>query len=112
MARYENIPGNDRQYAAGQLNKLAPIGVNVYVKLGPLTMGSVKGPHGACHHRARRTERRLEAGANRHRSDQRQHRHRFGNGPAQKGYPLVVTMAESFSIERRKLLRFWAHASC
>ena len=25
---------------------------------------------------------------------------------AQKGYPLVVTMAESFSIERRKLMRF------
>jgi cysteine synthase A len=24
---------------------------------------------------------------------------------AQKGYPLVVTMAESFSIERRKLMR-------
>jgi cysteine synthase A len=26
---------------------------------------------------------------------------------AQKGYPLVVTMAESFSIERRKLMRFF-----
>ncbi|MDH3242820.1 MAG: pyridoxal-phosphate dependent enzyme, partial [Alphaproteobacteria bacterium] len=25
---------------------------------------------------------------------------------AQKGYPLVVTMAENFSIERRKLMRF------
>ena len=25
---------------------------------------------------------------------------------AQKGYPLVVTMADSFSIERRKLMRF------
>jgi len=25
---------------------------------------------------------------------------------AAKGYPLVVTMAESFSIERRKLMRF------
>src|SRR6187455_2017366 len=25
---------------------------------------------------------------------------------AQKGYPLVVTMAESFSLERRKLMRF------
>ena len=25
---------------------------------------------------------------------------------AQKGYPLVVTMAESFSIERRKMMRF------
>ena len=30
---------------------------------------------------------------------------------AQKGYPLVITMAENFSIERRKLMRFlvcWA----
>jgi cysteine synthase A len=26
---------------------------------------------------------------------------------AQKGYPLVVTMAESFSVERRKLMRFF-----
>jgi len=25
---------------------------------------------------------------------------------AQKGYPLVVTMAENFSVERRKLMRF------
>src|SRR6201995_4102213 len=25
---------------------------------------------------------------------------------AQKGYPLVVTMAESFSVERRRLMRF------
>src|SRR6478736_987670 len=25
---------------------------------------------------------------------------------AQRGYPLVVTMAESFSVERRKLMRF------
>ena len=25
---------------------------------------------------------------------------------AAKGYPLVVTMAESFSVERRKLMRF------
>ncbi|MEO7027055.1 MAG: pyridoxal-phosphate dependent enzyme, partial [Caulobacteraceae bacterium] len=25
---------------------------------------------------------------------------------AQKGYPLVITMAESFSVERRKLMRF------
>src|SRR6187431_1806471 len=25
---------------------------------------------------------------------------------AQKGYPLVVTMSESFSVERRKLMRF------
>ena len=25
---------------------------------------------------------------------------------AQKGYPLVVTMAETFSVERRRLMRF------
>ena len=37
---------------------------------------------------------------------QRQYRHRAGHGCAQKGYPLVVTMAETFSVERRKLMRF------
>ncbi|SMG63517.1 [weak similarity to] cysteine synthase-like, partial, partial [methanotrophic bacterial endosymbiont of Bathymodiolus sp.] len=25
---------------------------------------------------------------------------------AQKGYPLVITMAENFSVERRKMIRF------
>ena len=31
---------------------------------------------------------------------------------AQKGYPLVVTMADSFSVERRKLMRCSVPRSC
>jgi cysteine synthase len=47
-----------------------------------------------------------EAGPDRHRGDERQHRHRPRDGVRAKGYPLVVTMAETFSVERRRLMRF------
>ena len=47
-----------------------------------------------------------EARADRHRSDERQYRHWPRDGVRTKGYPLVVTMAETFSVERRKLMRF------
>ena len=41
------------------------------------------------------------------RGDQRQHRHRPRDGLRRaSGYPLVVVMAENFSVERRRLMRF------
>ena len=90
-----------------RINKLGPKGVNLYVKVESFNpMGSVKD--------------RLALGV----IEDAEHRGVLKPGQtiveatsgntgiglamvcAQKGYPLVVTMAESFSVERRKLMRF------
>jgi cysteine synthase A len=107
MARYRNILETIGNTPLVRLNKLAPAGVNVYVKIEAFNpMGSVKD-------RMARAiiERAEETGALR--PGQTVVEATSGNTGiglamvcAQKGYPLVVTMAESFSIERRKLLRF------
>src|SRR5262249_50353736 len=107
MARYENILGTIGSTPTVRLNRLAPPGVNVYVKIEAFNpMGSVKD-------RMARAiiERAEETGQLR--PGQTVVEATSGNTGiglamvcAQKGYPLVVTMAESFSIERRKLLRF------
>ena len=107
MARYENILGTIGNTPLVRLNKLAPIGVNVYVKLESFNpMGSVKDRMALAI-----IERAEQSGALR--PGQTVIEATSGNTGiglamvcAQKGYPLVVTMAESFSIERRKLLRF------
>ncbi|MDH3747936.1 MAG: cysteine synthase A [Gammaproteobacteria bacterium] len=90
-----------------KLNKIAPDNVNVYVKIESFNpMGSVKD--------------RLALGVIEHaekigalRPGQTVIEATSGNTGiglamvcAHKGYPLVVTMAESFSIERRKMMRF------
>src|SRR5215472_10424470 len=74
-----------------RINKLAPTGVNLFVKIEAFNpLGSVKD--------------RLALGVIEATSGN------TGIGLAmvcaQKGYPLVVTMAETFSVERRKLMRF------
>ena len=107
MARYRNILETIGNTPLVRLNKLAPAGVNVYVKIEAFNpMGSVKD-------RMARAiiERAEETGALQ--PGQTVVEATSGNTGiglamvcAQKGYPLVVTMAESFSIERRKLLRF------
>ena len=107
MARYRNILETIGNTPLVRLNKLAPAGVNLYVKVESFNpMGSVKD-------RMARAiiERAEESGALK--PGQTVVEATSGNTGiglamvcAQKGYPLVVTMAESFSIERRKLLRF------
>ena len=107
MARYQNILGTIGNTRTVRLNRLAPPNVNVYVKIEAFNpMGSVKDrmaraiiEHAEQTGQLRPGQTVVEAtGGN------------TGIGLAmvcaQKGYPLVVTMAESFSIERRKLLRF------
>jgi cysteine synthase A len=107
MARYDNILETIGNTPLVKLGKLAPPGVNVYVKVESFNpMGSVKD-------RMARAiiERAEQTGALK--PGQTVIEATSGNTGiglamvcAQKGYPLVVTMAESFSVERRKLLRF------
>jgi cysteine synthase len=107
MARYDNILQTIGNTPLVKLNKLAPAGVNVYVKIEAFNpMGSVKD------RMARAVIERAEQ-MGLLRPGQTVIEATSGNTGiglamvcAQKGYPLVVTMAENFSIERRKLLRF------
>ena len=107
MARYDNILDTIGNTPLVRLNKLAPAGVNLYVKVESFNpMGSVKD----------RMARAVIETAERSgalRPGQTVIEATSGNTGiglamvcAQKGYPLVVTMAENFSVERRKLLRF------
>jgi len=107
MARYDNILDTIGRTPLVRLNRLAPEGVNVYVKVEAFNpMGSVKD------RMARAVIERAEASGEL-KPGQTVIEATSGNTGiglamvcATKGYPLVVTMAESFSVERRKLLRF------
>ena len=107
MARYRNILETIGDTPLVRLNKLAPPGVNVWVKIEAFNpMGSVKDRMArAMIERAERTGE-LQPGQTVVEATSGNTGIGLAMVCAQKGYPLVVTMAESFSIERRKLLRF------
>jgi cysteine synthase A len=90
-----------------RLNKLAPAGVRVYVKLESFNpLGSVKDRMArAVIEHAERTGA-LRPGQTVVEATSGNTGIGLAMVCAQKGYPLVVVMAESFSVERRKLLRF------
>ncbi|HWU86495.1 MAG TPA: pyridoxal-phosphate dependent enzyme [Kofleriaceae bacterium] len=107
MAKYDNILGTVGGTPVVRINKLAPEHVKLYVKIEAFNpMSSVKD--------------RLALGviedaerSGKLRPGQTVVEATSGNTGiglamvcAQKGYPLVITMAESFSIERRRLMRF------
>jgi cysteine synthase len=90
-----------------RLNKLAPEGVNVFAKIEAFNpMGSVKDrlALGVIEH-AERTGA-LEPGQTVIEATSGNTGIGLAMVCARKGYPLVVTMAESFSIERRKMMRY------
>lgn len=105
--KYENILETIGNTPVVRIGKLAPADVNLYVKIEAFNpMGSVKDrlALGVI-------EEAEKAGALK--PGQTVIEATSGNTGiglamvcAQKGYPLVVTMAESFSVERRKLMRF------
>jgi cysteine synthase A len=107
MARYDSVLETIGNTPLVRLSRLAPPGVAVYVKLESMNpMGSVKD------RMANAVIERAEA-TGELRPGQTVIEATSGNTGiglamvcARKGYPLVVTMAESFSIERRKMLRF------
>lgn len=105
--KHENILGTIGNTPVVKLNKIGPQHVNLYVKIESFNpMGSVKD--------------RLALGvienaeqAGDLKPGQTVIEATSGNTGiglamvcAQKGYPLVVTMAENFSVERRKMMRF------
>ncbi len=107
MARYDSILDTIGNTPLVRLDALAPAGVNLYVKIESFNpMGSVKD------RMARAVIERAEQSGEL-RPGQTVIEATSGNTGiglamvcARKGYPLVVTMAENFSVERRKLLRF------
>jgi cysteine synthase A len=106
--KHDNILGTIGRTPVVRLTRLGPEGVNLYVKIEAFNpMGSIKD--------------RLALGV----IEDAERRGVLARGQtvveatsgntgiglamvcAQKGYPLVVTMAENFSVERRKMMRFF-----
>jgi cysteine synthase A len=107
MTRYANILETIGRTPLVRLNKLAPPGVNVYVKVESFNpMGSVKDRMALAVIEAAERSGALKPGQTVIEATSGNTGIGLAMVCAQKGYPLVVTMAESFSIERRKLLRF------
>ena len=105
--RFDNILGTIGHTPVIRINKLGPPGVNLYVKMESFNpMGSVKDrlALGVIEDAERRGE--LKPGQTVVEATSGNTGIGLAMVCAQKGYPLVVTMAENFSVERRKLMRF------
>jgi cysteine synthase A len=105
--RFDNILGTIGNTPVIRINKLGPKGVNLYVKVESFNpMGSVKDrlALGVIEDAERRGE--LKPGQTIVEATSGNTGIGLAMVCAQKGYPLVVTMAENFSVERRKLMRF------
>lgn len=90
-----------------RINKLAPDGVELYVKLEAFNpMGSVKDRLALAVIEAAERDGSLKPGQTVIEATSGNTGIGLAMVCAQKGYPLVVTMAESFSLERRRLMRF------
>src|SRR6188472_1871818 len=105
--RYSSILETIGNTPVVRINRLAPAGVNVFVKIEAfnplgsvkdrLALGVIEAAEKSCELKPGQTVIEATSG-------------NTGIGLAMvcaaKGYPLVVTMAETFSVERRKLMRF------
>lgn len=90
-----------------KINRIAPEGVNVYVKFEAFNpAGSVKDRLALNIIEAAERDGRLKPGQTVVEATSGNTGIGLAMVCAAKGYPLVVTMAESFSIERRRLMRF------
>jgi cysteine synthase A len=90
-----------------RLHRLAPDHVNLWVKVEAFNpMGSVKDRMALAMIEAAEESGALEPGQTVVEATSGNTGIGLAMVCARKGYPLVVTMAESFSVERRKLLRF------
>lgn len=105
--RYANILETVGRTPVVRINKLGPPGVDVFVKVEAFNpLGSVKDRLAlGVIEDAERTGR-LKPGQTVIEATSGNTGIGLAMVCAQKGYPLVVTMAETFSVERRRLMRF------
>jgi len=107
MARYDSILGTVGNTPVVRINKLAPAGVNLFVKVEAFNpLGSVKDRLALGVIEAAERSGELKPGQTVVEATSGNTGIGLAMVCAAKGYPLVVTMAESFSVERRRLMRF------
>jgi len=107
MARYESILGTVGNTPVVRINRLSPPGVNLFVKIEAFNpLGSVKDRLALGIIEAAEKSGELKPGQTVVEATSGNTGIGLAMVCAQKGYPLVLTMAEPFSVERRKLMRF------
>jgi cysteine synthase A len=107
MARYANILETVGRTPVVRINKLAPAGVELYVKVEAFNpLGSVKDRLALGVIEAAEKSGELKPGQTVIEATSGNTGIGLAMVCAAKGYPLVVTMAETFSVERRRLMRF------
>ena len=105
--RYANILETVGNTPVIKINKLAPPDVNLFVKVEAFNpLGSVKDRLALGVIEDAERSGRLKPGQTVIEATSGNTGIGLAMVCAQKGYPLVVTMADSFSVERRKLMRF------
>ena len=107
LARFANILETVGNTPIVKIGRLAPQGINLYVKIEAFNpLGSVKDRLAlGVIEEAERTGK-LKPGQTVIEATSGNTGIGLAMVCAQKGYPLVVTMAETFSVERRRLMRF------
>jgi cysteine synthase len=105
--RFESILETVGNTPVVRINKLGPAGVNLFVKVEAFNpLGSVKDRLALGVIEEAERSGRLKPGQTVVEATSGNTGIGLAMVCAQKGYPLVVTMAETFSVERRKLMRF------
>lgn len=107
MAKFDSILGTVGNTPVVKINRLAPKGINLYVKIEAFNpLGSVKDRLALGVIEAAEKSGALKPGQTVIEATSGNTGIGLAMVCAAKGYPLVVTMAETFSVERRKLMRF------
>src|SRR6202012_1011768 len=105
--RYANILETVGNPPVVRINRLAPAHVNLFVKVEAFNpLGSVKDRLALGVIEDAERSGKLQPGQTVVEATSGNTGIGLAMVCAQKGYPLVVTMAETFSVERRKLMRF------
>src|SRR5471032_3173791 len=107
MAKFQNILETVGNTPDVRINKLAPPGVNLFVKIEAFNpLGSIKDRLAPGVIEAAEKAGQLKPGQTVIEATSGNTGIGLAMVCAAKGYPLVVTMAEPFSVEQRKLMRF------